>query len=257
MCRLLVLVLAISSISEAAVTYKQSRAVDASGASPQTLTLAYTSNVTVGDALVIGCVSATPSTPTFLITDTQTNTYTSAVNVLVAAGISINIAYATAKTTGADTVSCKITNSGTLFTSLMIAEYSGLGTGTITDGSSSGTSGTTAGTCGTLTTTNANDLLFMVAASTSNSATWSVTGPPTGFTMRVADAGAGGAQNGTAGDKVVTAIQSAVALTYTVQNTDSATNACAAVGLKAAATFSPALLNQPLLEGLLWRPPLF
>jgi hypothetical protein len=246
--RLLLLGLLTAAFSSAAITYVQSRATDGSAAVPQNLTLAYSSNVTAGNTLVMGCVANGVTSPTFTISDTQGNLYTSGFNGTPGSGMTIQISYATASTTGANTLTCRVSGTGTAFTSMVIAEYSGLGTGNITDGSSSNTSANTTGRCGSITTTNANDLLFLFASSDTGSTTWSVTTPPTGFTMRVTDSN-GAVQVSAGGDKVVSAIQSAVTTNYTVQNSDSAHNVCAVVGLKAAVgPFPGAFLNQPLTE---------
>jgi hypothetical protein len=253
--RLLLLALLSASFSSAAVTYWQSRATDGSSgssATPQSLTLAYSSNVTRGNTLVVGCVTNGVTSPSFTISDTQSNVYTSGFTGAPGSPPSdqtIQISYAIASGTGPNTVTCQVSGTGTAFTSMVIAEYSGLGTGNITDGSSSGTSSTTTGDCGSITTTNANDLLFLFASSDTGSTTWSVTTPPTGFTMRTTDSN-GGSQVSAGGDKVVSTTQSAVTINYTVQNSDAAHNVCAVVGLKAAVVgpFPGAFLNQPLTE---------
>jgi hypothetical protein len=252
--RLLTILLLTGCLCQANIALVQSRkkAGFTDPSTSNTVSLAYTSAVVTGNELIIGCAFYSVGTPTVTISDNHSNTWTKALTYQNGTLTNV-IAYTTSSTSTTDTVSCAVTGGTSgqgIYEVLFIAEYSGVATGTATDGSSSGTTATAAGDCGSLTTTTANDMLFALINSTTSSSTWSVTSPPSGFTVLQTSNGA--TQAGALADSIGVPVQSAVSYTYTAENTDSATTSCSIVAFKppggAANPFSPAFLNQPIVQ---------
>ena len=123
------------------------------GASPKSLT--FGSNNTAGNLIVVGIAAEGGGTTVSSITDTQGNTYTQAGTALYSASNDIEVWFAVAKSSAANTVTVTQT-SGTI--DVNIAEYSGVNTLDTSGGFTGGVSAVVPSV--TLTTATNNELLY-------------------------------------------------------------------------------------------------
>lgn len=136
----------------------QSTNVD-SGTGSGTTTLAYTSNVTIGNILVAG-VRLGGSSQNPIITDSQGNTWTRLLLNINSSGDTTSVHWLIATSTGALTVT--LTNSVSGSRRWIIAEYDAAGTTVSVDQSTITSAQGTAVSSGTVTTTTASELLVGV-----------------------------------------------------------------------------------------------
>jgi hypothetical protein len=158
------LLLASAGITPALVQSKSSGTSNAS-------TLAFTSSVTAGHAIIVGFYTGSGLGQTIVFTDSQSNTFTT----LKSAGLStdedtIAIGCAIAGSTGSDTISFSVSGSLT-FGREVAYEYSG--TTCTQDVTAVNLNTQAAASCnsGALTTTTANDLLVAICADDGSQAT--------------------------------------------------------------------------------------
>lgn len=140
-------------------------------------TCAFSSNVTAGNLLVVTIGFVTTSA-TATASDTQGNTYSTAVGPTDNTGITYRLYtfYAVAKSSGANTVSITI-SVGATFRRMMIHEYSGVNTLEGSNGASGNLS--VPPDSGPVTTTHANALIFGWGITNNGTTT-----AGTGFTLR-------------------------------------------------------------------------
>jgi hypothetical protein len=148
-------------------TFVQSKSSGTSNAS----TLAFTSSVTAGHAIIVGYYTGSGLGQTIVFTDSQPNTFTT----LKSAGLStdqdtIAIGCAIAGSTGSDTISFSVNGSGT-FGREVAYEYSGTTCTQDVTAVSLNTQAAASCNSGALTTTTANDLLVAICADDGGQAT--------------------------------------------------------------------------------------
>jgi len=139
--------------------------------------VSFNSNVTAGNLLVVA-VSYQSTTGTATITDTQGNTYATAVGPTPSAtlGFSDAIMYTVAQASGSNTVGVSLSGSFN-YRRLVVHEYSGVDTFDVSAGAI-GAAGSGAPTA-SATTSNANELIFGWAVSNNGT-----TSAGSGFTLR-------------------------------------------------------------------------
>jgi hypothetical protein len=172
------------------------------------------------------------------VTDDHGNAYTNLyTNYDVGDGVLETVSAATVTATGANlTATCTPTTGTVNFSTTDIGEYAG--TTNVLDVASNGhnNGGASTGTCGALTTTNANDLVLYYVYGVTGTVGWSVTVPPTGFTVR---ANYGDGQTGLPVSYMDRFLSATAAMTFTLTWADTSAIDCIAVAVKQAAA-SPA-----------------
>jgi hypothetical protein len=151
------------------------------GATAASLSATYTTNNTLDNFLVAVFRLPAGSGHTFLVTDTQLNTWNLLLNFTNATE-RYQLWYVPGCKAGANTVT--ITPDSSTFLRILIAEYSGVvaQSQSVTDGSNSGIATSTAVNSGAVVTTNATDLLIgFTANQTADNVTFT---PTSGFTVR-------------------------------------------------------------------------
>ncbi len=143
-----------------------------SGTGRSSDTLAFASNVTVGDLLIVvsACQNATPSS----IADTQGNSWAS-LKTGNSSATNCTLFWTVATATGANTVTVTYSSSAAVYTTLEIGEFSGVPVPASSTANNSGTG--TAGSAGPITLT-ATGLVIAFGANASGSVT-----PGSGFTL--------------------------------------------------------------------------
>jgi hypothetical protein len=138
-----------------------------------TITQAFGSNVTSGNTIVVS-VGWQHATATLTCTDTQGNTYATAVTKKDAANNNVSVCYAVAGTTGANTVTATFSVTSP-FRRINVSEYTGIRTVSPLDGtaSASGTAATTTDgvSSGAITTTQSGDMIYGTTVDTNGTQT--------------------------------------------------------------------------------------
>jgi len=144
---------------------------------------AYSSSNTLGNTLIVFVTGAPNSSgpSAFGVSDSQGNTWTAATSLygLASGNNPIQIFYASNCKAGANTVTVTATGDTMFFFTAAVHEYSGLSNSSPVDVTASANSATGSVSVGPITTTVANDLLFVVAAPNT-----STTSAGSGFTLR-------------------------------------------------------------------------
>ncbi len=146
----------------------------------------FPSNVTANDAIAVFCVWESLSQTLSSVTDTQGNTFTIVGNPTNGGYGRAAMAYAIARSTGGDTVSCNL-STASMGKSIIVHEISGVNTSTPLDGQkmnvqSSPGGGANAVTSGSITTTvNGDYILGFTFNDSANQADWNA---GTGYTKR-------------------------------------------------------------------------
>jgi len=214
-----------------------------SGANVGSVTVAFASNVAAGDLLVIvaGSGFCGPAGGLGTPTDTQSNTWTQAVNSSnVNDNTQVVLWYALAAASGACTVTLPA-GSGTGAIEVLIAEYSGVIKvgGTPLDQSHSNLSGVATGS---ITTTQANELIIAVACDGGAVGFAGPWGPGTGFTIEeqasIGQLCGGGTASTVYADQTVTSIGT-YSCTFTGANGSDNSNAGIASFFASAPTVAP------------------
>ena len=149
--------------ADAAISLVQHANKDTSGAST---TLAYTSNVSANNLLVVVVRSGNDSGSTITVTDSIGNTWTKcALNMVVGVG-STQLSYAVASSSAADTVTVTLNSSATM--RMAIYEYSGTAaTSPLDTQANAATGSSTAPASASFTPTANNELVIAFAATNS------------------------------------------------------------------------------------------
>ena len=146
----------------------------------------FPSNVTANDAIAVFCVWESLSQTLSSVTDTQGNTFTIVANPTSGGYGRAAMAYAIARSTGGDTVSCNL-STASMGKSIIVHEISGVNTSTPLDGQkvnvqNSPGGGANAVTSGSITTTaNGAYILGFTFNDSANQADWNA---GTGYTKR-------------------------------------------------------------------------
>jgi len=172
----------VAGTSPPPIALAQSASLDAGVTSAASL--AFTTNNTAGNLIVVAVRIGSPSTTTVSVRDTNGNSYSLARSqVQTTDGHQAWVYYAKIIAAGANTVTVTLSATATL--RVAIHEYSGLDTAAPLDQTTSAPGSGTAPTSGSVTTTAANELLFGMGSS-ANARTWTA---GTGYTLRQAPAG--------------------------------------------------------------------
>lgn len=150
-----------------AIAHVQSTAHQGTGAS---VAKAFASNVTAGNAIIVGVTSFSAALNAGSCTDSLGNTYTRLAAPAVDGSVQTTIYYAMNIAGGACTVTITPGDSGDV--SLVISEFSGLATSSMADQSATGTpNSTTPATAATGTTAQADELVYGVGGHSGAAAT--------------------------------------------------------------------------------------
>lgn len=213
------------------------------GAVTASQSLAYGSNVTAGDLLVVAV--STYGVDTVTPSDSQGNTYTRAAGYVTNPGNgTLSIWYAIAQTTGACTVTVAL--SANDFMGLGILDYTPPAGAVAVDGTAQATGGSTAPSCGSIAVAGAGELCIAAYLQETYSSVTVTAG--SGFTLRCNQ------PNGASyeGLGVEDALNVSTAQTGSFTLNAAAQWAALGVSFKVTAGATPALIPRPLIV----RPPL-
>lgn len=148
------------------------------------MTVAFTSSVTVGNLVVVKVASFYAATS---VTDSGSNTWTQGVGN---SGSNASIWYSHVTTGGVLTITVASSNAGGFYPAVEIQEWAG-GSSSTVDGSALATGSSATPSPGSITTTGASDLVVSVAAL---SASYGTVSPAAGFTLTYTNAYVSGSE---------------------------------------------------------------